>query len=138
VAIYDAAVKVAGLLHFMLPESDIDPMKARERPYMFADIGIPLLFRSAYEQGASKQRMLVRVAGGAQVIDDHGVFDIGRRNYLALRKILWKAGVLIHGEQVGGTASRSLRLEVATGTMWLKESGESEHEFPAPGAGRKE
>lgn len=66
VAIYDPAARVAGMLHFMLPESGIDPGKARERPFMFADTGVPLLFRRAYELGADKKRMVVRVAGGAQ------------------------------------------------------------------------
>ncbi len=132
VAVYDEAARVGGLLHFMLPESGIDPEKARRNPYMFADTGIPLLFRMAYELGAQKRRMVVRAAGGAQVMDDGGVFNIGRRNYLAMRKILWKAGVLVHGEAVGGTVSRSLRLEVATGTLWLRGIGETEQELPLP------
>jgi len=130
IAIYDLAARVGGLLHFMLPESSIDPVKARENPYMFADTGIPLLFHGAYERGAQKDRIIVRAAGGAQVMDDQGVFDIGKRNYLAMRKILWKAGVLVHGEAVGGTISRSVRLELATGRMWLKGTGEAEQELP--------
>jgi chemotaxis protein CheD len=70
-------------------------------------------------------------------MDDQGVFDIGRRNYLALRKILWKAGVLIHGEQVGGTNSRTLRLEIATGTAWLRAAGATDQELgPAIPQGR--
>jgi chemotaxis protein CheD len=137
VAIYDPVTRVGGMLHYMLPESAIDPAKARERPFMFADTGIPLLFRQAYECGADKKRLVVRVAGGAQVMDDKGIFDIGRRNYLALRKILWKAGVFIHGEQVGGTNSRTLRLEVATGAAWLRSSGATEQELgPAVPQGR--
>lgn len=129
VTIYDPTTKVAGMLHYMLPESGIDANKARERPYMFADTGVPLLFRRAYELGADKKRIVVRVAGGAQVMNDTGVFDIGRRNYLALRKILWKAGVLIHGEEVGGSMSRTVRLEVGTGTMWLRGGAAPEREF---------
>jgi chemotaxis protein CheD len=129
VAIYDPATKVAGMLHYMLPESSIDGAKARERPFMFADTGIPLLFRRAYDLGADKKRLLVRVAGGAQVMNDSGVFDIGRRNYTALRKILWKAGVLIHGEEVGGNMSRTIRLEVSSGTMWLRGGASPEREF---------
>jgi len=62
VAIYDAVAGVAGMLHFMLPESSIDPDRARERPYMFADTGIPRLFRAAYQRGAEKERIMVRVA----------------------------------------------------------------------------
>jgi chemotaxis protein CheD len=129
--IYDPAVKVAGLLHFMLPESSIDTAQARGTPYMFADTGVPLLFRRSYELGAEKRRMLVRLAGGARVMDDSGVFDIGRRNYIATRRILWQAGVLTQGEAVGGAASRTVRIEVGTGTIWLREAGGVEKEFGA-------
>lgn len=129
VAIHDPVSRVGGLLHFMLPESALDPAKARERPYMFADTGIPLLFRRAYEKGAEKRRLVVRLAGGAQVMDDNGVFNIGKRNYLAARKILWKAGVLLQAEEVGGNISRTVRLEVGTGTIWLRGAGDREREL---------
>lgn len=137
VVIHDSNARVGGMLHFMLPESGIDAAKARERPYMFADTGIPLLFHQAYEKGAEKRRIVVRLAGGAQVMDDKGVFNIGKRNYLAARKILWKAGVLLHAEEVGGNTSRTVRLEVGTGTTWLRGAGETEREMvaTAPAAG---
>jgi chemotaxis protein CheD len=57
------------------------------------------------------------------VLDNEGVFQIGKRNYLAARKILWKAGILISAEAVGGEVSRTTRLEVATGQMWIREAG---------------
>jgi chemotaxis protein CheD len=119
------------MLHYMLPESSISPAKASENPYMFADTGIPLLFRHAYEYGAEKRRLVVRVAGGAQVMDRDGVFNIGKRNYLALRKILWKAGVLVHAEDVGGNGSRTVRLEVGSGRFWLRGPGSVEKELAA-------
>jgi chemotaxis protein CheD len=123
VAIYDPQARVGGLLHFMLPDSSIDAERGGQRPFMFADTGVPLLFRRAYGLGADKRRMIVRLAGGAQMMDERGVFDIGRRNYLAARKILWKAGVLIESEAVGGNVSRTVRLEVASGTLWLRGAG---------------
>jgi len=101
VTIHDDDAGVGGMLHLMLPESGIDRAKAQSNPYMFADTGIPLLFRNAYECGAEKRRLTVRLAGGAQVMDENGVFNIGKRNYLAVRKILWKAGVLVSAEDVG-------------------------------------
>ncbi|HLY18968.1 MAG TPA: chemotaxis protein CheD [Bryobacteraceae bacterium] len=130
VTIHDPVAGVGGLLHYMLPESAISPAKAGENPYMFADTGIPLLFHRAYECGAQKRRLVVRVAGGAQVMDREGVFNIGKRNYLALRKILWKAGVLLQGEHVGGNLSRTVRLEVGSGRFWLREPGSVEQELP--------
>lgn len=129
VMIHDPVAGVGGLLHFMLPESALDRAKAEQNPFMFADTGIPFLFRGAYELGADKRRLQVWVAGGAQVMDPGGVFNIGKRNHLALRKILWKAGVLVHSEEVGGTISRTVRLEVGSGRVLLRGAGEDEREM---------
>jgi len=129
VAIHDPVAGVGGMLHFMLPESSISPVKAGENPYMFADTGIPRLFHQAYQCGADKRRLVVRIAGGAQVMDKEGVFNIGKRNYLALKKILWKAGVLLQGEDVGGDCSRTARLEVGSGRFLLRATGLEEREM---------
>jgi len=88
IAIWDPQTKVGGLLHYMLPESSISPDKAEDKPFMFADTGIPLLFKSVYEIGGEKRRLIVKVAGGAHMMDAKGVFNIGKRNYMVLRKLL--------------------------------------------------
>jgi len=124
VALYDPVAKVGGLLHYMLPDSQIDAEKAKKNPWMFADTGIPLLFREAYKLGGEKQRMVVKVAGGAQIMDESGYFNIGKRNYMVLRKILWKNNVLIAAESVGGSVNRTLTLELSTGKVWVKTSGD--------------
>ncbi len=122
-AIYDPVAGVAGLLHFMLPDSGSDPNRSQEKPFMYADTGIPLLFRLAYSQGASKQRLLVSVLGGAQVMAGNDAFNIGKRNCLQMRKILWKAGVMIHAEDLGGTAPRTVRVEVGSGRVLVSSGG---------------
>lgn len=113
--VYDPQKKAAGMLHYMLPDSSIDPEKASRNPWMFADTGIPLLFQRLFALGAEKRKLVVRAAGGAQVMNDAGIFNIGKRNHTALRKILWKLGVLIEEEQVGGSQSRTVRIEVGSG-----------------------
>jgi chemotaxis protein CheD len=133
IAIHDPVAGVGGLLHFMLPESAIDRTKAQNNPFMFADTGIPLLFRGSFERGADRKRLVVRLAGGAQMVDEAGVFNIGKRNYLAAKKLLWKAGIMIQGEAVGGSVSRTVRLEVGTGRFLLRESGSGERELSARG-----
>ncbi len=129
VSIYDPAVKVGGLLHFMLPDSSIDPNKAQKNPWMFADSGIPLFFRAAYRLGAEKRRMEVKVVGGAQILDDSNFFNIGKRNYMSLRKIFWANNILIRAEDVGGTVNRTLSLELSTGRVWVKTSGDGVKEL---------
>ncbi|HPI76275.1 MAG TPA: chemotaxis protein CheD, partial [bacterium] len=96
-------------------------------PHMFADTGVPLLFKSAYKLGAEKKRIIVKVAGGSNVMDKTGFFQIGRRNYVSLKKILWKNGVLIDSEDVGGNSWRTMRLEIGSGRVLIKNgSGEFE------------
>ena len=138
VAIHDPVAQVGGLLHYMLPESGLDRTKAQQNPFLFADTGIPHLFHGAYDMGADKRRLIVAVAGGAQMMDQEGVFNIGKRNYLALRKIFWKAGVMVRAEEVGGLVSRTVRLEVASGRVSLHGSGLGDQDLVAakPWAGR--
>ena len=133
VCIYDPRTKVGGMLHYMLPESGLNPEKAQQNPFTFADSGIPILFRKAYELGASKNRLIVHAVGGAQVMRDQEMFNIGKRNQLALRKLLWKAGVLLQGEAVGGQLSRTVRLEISSGRLFVKESGGQEMELTGNG-----
>lgn len=123
-ATYDPVAGVGGLLHCMLPLSKLDAEKAKSIPCMFVDTGIPELFQASYRLGARKERMVVKAAGCAQILDDQGHFKIGERNYTVLRKILWKNNVLLQGEDVGGGTSRTLYLDVATGAVSLRISGQ--------------
>ena len=126
IAVYDPAARVGGLLHVMLPLSSIDSARASENPALFVDTGVPELFRACYRLGASKSRMVVRVAGGASAgaPGDPDQFQIGKRNILTLRKLLWKNGVLIKAQDVGGhQLSRTMALTLDSGTTTLKIGG---------------
>ncbi len=126
IAVHDPVAGVGGILHFMLPGSELDQDKARQKPFMFADTGIPRLFKSAYELGAQKSRMRVIVVGGSQVLDQHGFFNIGNRNQMAVRKIFHRNNVVIDFSDVGGNFNRTLRLAVKNGQTNLKVSGKSD------------
>ena len=122
-AVYDPVANVGGLLHYMLPESSLDGNKAQKNPYMFGDTGIPLLFKTAYQLGAKKNRLKIMVVGGAQIHDQKGLFNIGKRNHAVLRKMFWKNNVMTDFEEVGGSCNRTLKLEIKSGEAWLKTSG---------------
>lgn len=129
VVIYDPVVKVGGMLHYMLPESSLDAEKASKNPAMFADTGISLLFRQSYQYGTKKDNIVVKAVGGAQILDENGVFNIGKRNYVAMRKIFWRNNVMIAAEHVGGSVNRTVRLEMSTGRVFIKVSGLGELEL---------
>jgi chemotaxis protein CheD len=126
IAIYDAVARVGGLLHYMLPESILDPEKAKKNPCMFADTGIPALFKAAYKLGAKKQRIKVVIVGGSQILDQKGFFNIGKRNEAAVRKMFHRNNVIIDYTDVGGVVNRTIKLAVNNGDVWLKVSGKGE------------
>ncbi len=139
VIIHDPVAQVGGLLHFMLPEASIHPARAEKNPFLFADTGIPALFDTAYSLGADKRRLNVTVVGGAQMVDPQGTFSIGKRNCLAMRKSFLKAGVLVQAERLGGSVSRTVRLDVGTGKVLFREAAQAEQEVPrATVANRRE
>lgn len=130
---HDATAGVGGLLHLMLPDSALNTQKAAERPCMFADTGLRELLAAAQRLGADRKRTTVWLAGGAQVLANADVFNIGKRNYQAVRKLLWREGLIVRGEEVGGTQSRTVRLDVATGQIWIKAGNKNASGNPNSG-----
>ena len=111
VLVHDPVRQVGGMIHYMLPLSSITPEKGVERPAMFADTGVPLLFHRMYDCSCRKSDLVVRVVGGASIHDEMGTFEIGKRNYVVLRKLFWKSGVAIRAEEVGGGVNASGAVE---------------------------
>jgi chemotaxis protein CheD len=107
----------------MLPDSTLDAAKAKETPAMFADTGIPLLFKSCYKLGADKKRMVVKVAGGASILDESNFFRIGQKNIMAMRKLFWSNNVLIDAEDTGKNFNRTVRIDLGTGKFYIKRAG---------------
>jgi chemotaxis protein CheD len=87
---------------------------------MYGDAGMKWLLERMEQRGAEKRRMQVHLAGGANMLNDHGLFDIGRRNHAAIRKILWQNRMFISAEHVGGTAPRNMQVSVADGAVVVK------------------
>lgn len=126
IVIYDPVANVAGMLHVMLPTGTIDAQKMQDKPAMFVDSGVPILFKECYKLGAKKERMIIKVAGGAHAgaSEEADRFQIGKRNMIALRKLLWKNGVLVHANDTGGIqTSRTMWVDIATGDVTLKING---------------
>jgi chemotaxis protein CheD len=126
VCVYDPVAHVGGLLHFLLPDSRINPMRAQQQPSTFADLGIPQLFQDLYRIGAVKSRCIVKLVGGADVtsLQNAGTLDIGRRNQVAAKSILWRNGVLIKAECLGGSAPRNVALNILDGVVRISSANQ--------------
>ena len=121
--VHDPVAKIGGLLHAMLPLSNINPQKAEANPYMFVDTGVPALFKALYALGGQKIRMVIKAAGCGNPLGKNEMFKTGQRNHAVLKKLLWKNNVLLETEDVGGTASRTVHFDVATGQTVISSKG---------------
>jgi chemotaxis protein CheD len=127
ICLWDPVAGVAGLMHVLLPDSLINPDRARRQPAAFADTGIPLLLRTAYEYGIDKTRCVVRLVGGADVMGIATGIEgsIGRCNVLAIRNLLSQNGVLVQRSAVGGVRARTVTMSVGDGRVQISTAGEA-------------
>lgn len=123
VCLYDPATNIGGMLHYQLPDSRMDPDRAKEKPFMFADTGMKILIEKLVSMGANKKRMQVKIAGAAAMDTGPKGFDIGKRNHLAIRKILWKNGMFIDAEDVGDTSPRNMYMNMENGAVTVRING---------------
>jgi len=116
IALHDAVAKVGGLAHVLLPS----PALARRNgtPGKFPQTAVPRLLELMAERGASRRRVVARIAGGASMfaaLAPPGSIQMGERNVVASRQVLHLSGIPLVGESVGGDYGRTVRLLVETG-----------------------
>jgi chemotaxis protein CheD len=121
--VFDPETHVGGLLHAMLPLSKINPQKAEVNPFMFVDTGVPELFKAVYAIGGQKPRMVVKATGCGGPLGKNGIFKIGERNYAVLKKVFGKNSISLASEDIGGTESRTIYLDLSTGHTTITSNG---------------
>ncbi|HOA55541.1 MAG: chemotaxis protein CheD [Acetivibrionales bacterium] len=124
VALYDPIKKVAGLAHIMLPSSQ----QARNKSNIakFADTAIVKLVEDMVALGASKSRLVAKLAGGAQMfafIEGSEMLRIGARNVAASREMLKSLNIPIISEDTGGNYGRTVEIHSENGKLKIKTIG---------------
>ena len=123
-------LRAVGMVHIVLPDSKIDAEKAGETPGYFADSGIQAMLSEFRSLGIRSNRdLMVKLTGGATVMDANKTFDIGKRNVLSCRKNLWKNHMAAIAEDVGGNFSRTVWVEVDSGRVFVTSPGRGRWEL---------
>jgi chemotaxis protein CheD len=125
VTIFDPVARVGGMMHCLLPSSNIDPKRASARPAMFLDTGLHAMLGEAYRMRARPENLVISVAGGGRILDESTQFNIGQRNFDTLRGLMDSHGLLIRAKDIGGLTNRTMVLDAFTGEVRLKVSGQS-------------
>lgn len=124
IAVYDPSSKVGGLAHIMLPDST--KIKNNSNIAKFADSGIEELIRRVTDAGASKTRLVAKIAGGAKMFAVSGLSDVGNigaRNAEASKAKLKELGIPLLAEDTGLNYGRTVELHCETGEFYVKSVG---------------
>jgi chemotaxis protein CheD len=127
VIVYDPVSHAGGILHLMLPDSAISAEKAAKQPAMFANTGLPMLFKALTGIRAERTRLRIFLAGGASVLNGADPFKIGERNSVAVLQYLKTNAYPIAGQDLGGNVNRTVHLKISTGEVTLKLPDRSEN-----------
>ena len=121
--ILDPKNRACAMVHIALPESKIDPAKAVQLPGYFADTGVPHLFGLLKKLDSFPHPgLIIKLIGGANVLQQQDHFQIGKRNVTAVKKILWEMKLPLTGEDVGENHSRTVTLDLKTGKVIVSSS----------------
>jgi chemotaxis protein CheD len=127
---YDPISHAAGMLHAVLPSCD-DTIEVSEACTKYVCCGLEILLQKLLQAGALRSRIVVRMAGGANMLSSStfsDVMNIGQRNIEASRRKISEMKFQIAGEEVGGNIGRTVRFYVADGRMAIRMMGGKERE----------
>jgi len=125
VSLYDPIAKVGVLAHIFLAESRSNDDRLNT-PGKYADTAIPAMIEAAVKQGACKERMVAKLAGGAHLFSDVSPvsFHVGTRNVEAVVNQLTIADIPIVGKDVEGKRSRKMRFFIDSGIVIVTSVGQ--------------
>lgn len=127
IAIYDPVSKIGGLAHVMLPDST--QIRNNSNRAKFVDTGITDLIDLMIKEGAAKNRLVAKIAGGAQMFAFSGQSDmvrIGARNVEASKKKLSELGIRLLAEDTGLNYGRTVEFYTTTGEFIIKSVGKEQ------------
>lgn len=127
IAIVDPVTKIGGLAHVMLPDSTA--IRENSNIAKFADTGIEELVRQMIKRGAAKNRMVAKIAGGAQMFSFRNNSDllcVGDRNAEASKKKLAQLGIPLLASDTGDCYGRTVIFYPETGDFVIKAVGRGE------------
>jgi chemotaxis protein CheD len=128
-ALIDRRMGIAGLAHIVLPQSEGD---APENPRKFANLAIPELLSELEALGARKVRLEAVLVGGASMFAVSAAsLEVGQRNEAAVRELLEGLRIPVVATATGGSRGRTIRVDVATSAVTVREAGGKDEELLA-------
>lgn len=124
VVLWDPVVKVCGMVHVMLPDSSA--ITNNSNLAKFADTGIDECLRQVLLKGAKKERLVSKIAGGAQMFSlntSNTMLRIGDRNVEAVMDKLRQLSIPLMARDTGDSYGRTVIFYPETGEYVIRAIG---------------
>ncbi|WP_309087103.1 chemotaxis protein CheD [Domibacillus sp.] len=131
VVLYDEVSHIAGMVHVMLPDSNLAKADIKNKA-KFADTGIQALIAELAKQGVRPGRLKAKIAGGAQMFQFKSGSDlmkIGPRNVAAVKEQLQQAHIPILSEDTGGSSGRTIEFDPMTFLLHIRTVNKGEQKI---------
>ncbi len=125
---YDPQLHLGGIVNYLLP-APATTEKATLHPLVFGSLAIPQFLKALFERNACKERLIVKIAGGSNMMRSRGLMRVGERNMEIARNIFREHDIKIAAESGPSFHARTLRLEIRTGRVSMDNPLESEVEL---------
>lgn len=115
--LYDRVSGVFGMNHFMLPAGSGEAgMSMRYGAY-----AMEVLLNEMFKLGARRERLEAKVTGGAAVLPDMKLLNVGERNSAFVVDYLKTEGISILATDLEGKYARKIYLYGATGRVRVRQ-----------------
>ena len=123
IALYDSVTKITGLAHIMLPDSTA--VKNNSNIAKFADTGIVETLRIMESMGASRMRIVAKIAGGANKFAqaNNSTLKVGENNVAAVKEKLQELRIPIISEDTGLNYGRTVIIHSDDGAYEIRAVG---------------
>lgn len=120
VTFWEPTLRIAGMIHVAYPYGTPDNPRVLRLPGYFANTGLPLIFKRLRLLGGNPRNLIIKMMGGARMLDPNNTFAIGQKNAASIKSILTEMGLRWQAEELGGEISRTVAIEVDTGTVTIQ------------------
>ncbi len=124
VTFWSVRLGAGALCHGVLPRCppDRQPDFRLSEGHRYVDFSIRYLARQFDALGASRQEVVVKLFGGADVLPATvrpNRPTVGALNCLAAEEVLAEEGFTVSASDLGGARGRKIRFHTGTGEVWL-------------------
>jgi chemotaxis protein CheD len=110
----DPLAGVGGMNHFLLP-GEREPGASAPQGLRYGVQSMELLLNALYRMGARRERLEVKLFGGARVID--GLSDVGQQNAAFAERFLASEGIRTSGGSLRGEQARRIQFWPVSGRV---------------------